>query len=256
MVWWTVAYTFAIYWIFGAIYTIMDLTNKPKFLRRYKIQPATNEPVDTKKLIRVIAAVVCNQIFVGVPFAILSFYIMKLRGMPDVRELPTFHWVLFEIGVCILVEEFGFYYSHRVLHSKRIYKYIHKQHHLWTAPVAVTAIYAHPIEHIFSNMLPPFLGVLICRSHIATAWLWFTMAYLSTLNAHSGYHFPFFPSPEAHDFHHLKFNYNFGMLGLLDRIHGTDTLFRNSPQGARHIMLLSFTPAHEQFPDDTKKKSS
>lgn len=30
------------------------------------------------------------------------------------------------------------------------------------------------------------------------------MALLSTLNAHCGYHFPFFPSPEAHDFHHQK----------------------------------------------------
>lgn len=145
MVWWTTVYTFLIYWGFGAIYTIMDLTNRPKILRRYKIQPNTNEPVDTKKLIKVIMSVVCNQIFVGIPFAIFSFYAMKLRGMPDVRELPTFHWVLFEIGICILVEEFGFYYSHRLMHIKRIYKYIHKQHHLWQSPVAVTAIYAHPV---------------------------------------------------------------------------------------------------------------
>lgn len=145
MVWWTTAYTFLIYWGFGAIYTIMDLTNKPKFLRRYKIQANTNEPVDTKRLIKVIISVICNQIFVGIPFAIFSFYAMKLRGMPDIRELPTFHWVLFEIGICILVEEFGFYYSHRLMHNKKIYKYIHKQHHLWQSPVAVTAIYAHPI---------------------------------------------------------------------------------------------------------------
>lgn len=202
-----------------------------------------------------------------------------------------------------------------IRHSKKVYKYIHKQHHLWQSPVAVTAIYAHPVgeferawpwnrfvwlhglffetEHIFSNILPPFLGVFICRSHIATAWLWFTMALLSTLNAHSGYHFPFFPSPQAHDFHHLKwvgiystlwmfsivqtlegdawyqallqkdgylkiffrFNCNYGMLGLLDRLHGTDTLFRNSPQGQRHLMLLSFIPAHEQFPNEVKKSS-
>ncbi|CRK91231.1 CLUMA_CG004912, isoform A [Clunio marinus] len=250
-IWWTTGYTFLLYWSFGAIYTLMDLTNRPKFLRKYKIQPNTNEPVDSKQLIKVIMSVVFNQIFIGIPFAILSFYLMKLRGIPEMRKLPTFHGILFDIIVCIFVEEFGFYYSHRLMHSKRIYKHIHKQHHLWQSPVAVTAIYAHPIEHIFSNMLPPFLGVLICGSHITTAWLWFSMALLSTLNAHSGYHFPFFPSPEAHDFHHLKFNTNYGMLGFLDRIHGTDVLFRNSPQGRRHIMMLSFTPAHEQFPSKT-----
>ena len=34
----------------GSIYILMDVTNKPKFLRKYKIQPGTNEPVDSAKL--------------------------------------------------------------------------------------------------------------------------------------------------------------------------------------------------------------
>ena len=43
-----------VYWTFGAIYTLLDITNKPAVLRRYKIQPGTNEPVDTKRLMKVI----------------------------------------------------------------------------------------------------------------------------------------------------------------------------------------------------------
>ncbi|XP_012279685.1 fatty acid hydroxylase domain-containing protein 2 isoform X2 [Orussus abietinus] len=249
--WWTLV----VYWVIGGIYTILDVTNRPAVLRRYKIQPGTNEPVDTKELCKVIGWVLFNQIVVGLPLGYCSYLCMEWRGYPPVRELPTFHWVLAEIAIHILCEEIGFYYSHRLLHSRYLYKRIHKQHHQWTAPIAVSALYCHPLEHIGSNLLPPFLGVFIMGSHVATAWLWFSLAILSTLNAHSGYHLPFFPSPEAHDFHHLKFTQCYGVLGVLDRIHGTDTQFRNSRAYSRHVMMLSLVPPREAFPDEVKYKS-
>ena len=43
---------------------------------------------------------------------------------------------------------------------------------------------------------------------------------------HSGYHLPLLFSPEFHDYHHLKFNQCFGVIGLLDFLHGTDIKFR------------------------------
>jgi len=42
----------------------------------------------------------------------------------------------------------------RLLHHATVYKYIHKKHHEWKAPIGVTAVYAHPVEHIVSNLLP------------------------------------------------------------------------------------------------------
>nr|CAD7398296.1 unnamed protein product [Timema poppensis] len=251
----TTALTMCVYWTFGGIYTLLDVTNKPAALRRYKIQPGTNEPVDTARLLKVIGWVLFNQVVVGLPVSFLSYRLMEWRGFPPIRELPTFHWVLAEMAVHILMEEIGFYYSHRLLHSRYLYRFIHKRHHEWTSPIAVTAVYCHPVEHVFSNMVPPLLGLFIMGSHVATAWLWFSLAILSTLNAHSGYHLPFFPSPEAHDFHHLKFNQCFGVLGVLDRIHGTDAAFRSSRAYTRHIMMLSLMPPREAFPEQNKCKN-
>lgn len=49
----TIIWTMSVYWILGAIYTVLDVINKPAALRRYKIQPGTNEPVETKRLVKV-----------------------------------------------------------------------------------------------------------------------------------------------------------------------------------------------------------
>jgi len=40
---------------------------------------------------------------------------------------------------------------------------------------------------------------------------------------------------------------------VLDRLHGTDSLFRASRAYQRHVMLLGFVPLSVQFPDDAKQ---
>lgn len=44
---------YIVYWGFGAIYTFMDLTGWPKIVRRYKIQPGTNETIETRRFLKV-----------------------------------------------------------------------------------------------------------------------------------------------------------------------------------------------------------
>lgn len=49
----TVLLSTIVYWGVGGLYTFMDVTNRPKFLRKYKVQPGANEPVDRDRLIKV-----------------------------------------------------------------------------------------------------------------------------------------------------------------------------------------------------------
>ena len=53
----------------------------------------------------------------------------------------------------------------------RFYKY-HKQHHEWTAPIGIVAVYCGPVEHFFGNMLPVAAGPFLFKSHIFIAWIW------------------------------------------------------------------------------------
>jgi methylsterol monooxygenase len=244
--------TLGTFWFFNSFLLLVEYTRKPSILQKYKIQDDT--PVDPKKLRSALYRVVFNQFVVGFPVVYTLYKGMLWRGCSFGRELPSFPWVVWELFVFIWVEEIGFYYSHRLAHHPRLYKHIHKIHHEWTAPIGLISLYAHPIEHVIANLMPPMLGPIICGSHIATAWMWFSLALISTTIAHSGYHFPFLPSPEAHDFHHLKFTNNFGVLGVLDRLHGTDSVFRQTKAYERHIFSLSLVPIREIIPDDLKKK--
>jgi methylsterol monooxygenase len=79
-------------------------------------------------------------------------------GHKNSPQIPTIDRIVKDWIVFVLLREFGFYYSHRLLHHPSIYKYIHKKHHEWQTPIAITAIYCHPFEHVFGNLLPAFLG--------------------------------------------------------------------------------------------------
>lgn len=53
LVWGTTIYTILIYWGFCGFYMFFDFTNRPKFLRKFKVQPGTNEPLDKKLFFKV-----------------------------------------------------------------------------------------------------------------------------------------------------------------------------------------------------------
>ena len=61
-----------VWWTIGGIYTYFDMTNTPSFLRKYKIQPGTNEPVDPKKFRKLLYTVFINQTIVYFPLTLLG----------------------------------------------------------------------------------------------------------------------------------------------------------------------------------------
>lgn len=56
-----------------------------------------------------------------------------------------------------------------------------------------------------------------------TFWAFLGYELFVTATVHSGFDF-FGGKARMHDLHHEKFNLNYGSLGLLDWVHGTDRL--------------------------------
>ncbi|KAF4015278.1 hypothetical protein G4228_005945 [Cervus hanglu yarkandensis] len=92
------------------------------------------------------------------------------------------------------------------------------------------------------NMLLAILGPKVMGSPLSSITTCISLALTFTMISHCGYHLPFLPSPEFHDYQHQKVDQCYGALGMLDYRHGTDTVFKQAKAYKRHMILLGFTP--------------
>jgi sterol desaturase/sphingolipid hydroxylase (fatty acid hydroxylase superfamily) len=204
----------------STIYTTLDAF-APKFAQRHKVQPLAKQP-SKSEIQHCVSAVLQGQI-ISWAIAIIPVVLSRPPPFRVDSEFPSMWSILRDITLSIVLREIMFYYAHRILHHRVLYKYIHKKHHRFTAPIAFSAQYAHPIEQIFANVLPIVLPPRLLKSHILTFWLFLSYELFTTATVHSGYDF-FNNAARMHDLHHEKFNVNYGALGFLDKLHGTDKL--------------------------------
>lgn len=213
------------FWMLCFIYLSLDVWI-PSFSHRHRLQPIPRQP--SKQDVWHCAIVVARNQILTTALHITQLYIgSRTRQSPSSYRVeasfPSISEIALHFIASLFMREVIFYYVHRAFHNPKFYGPIHKQHHRFTVPMALAAQYAHPIEHIVANALPISIPPQLLGSHIITFWIFLAYELFDTATVHSGYDF-FHNMARMHDLHHEKFNLNYGTIGLLDWLHGTDRL--------------------------------
>jgi len=210
------------------------------FFERYKVHDKEwpwknpNESVKWRKLLKETLIIISINHLIILPLIGLYHYISDISPVnmnyADFPENPF--EIILQTLFFMLVEDFSFYWIHRIMHFEMFYGTVHKMHHKYTNTISISSEFSHPIDFILGSLIPSNIGVLILgkRVHLVTYMMWLVMRIAETIDGHSGYEFswspfrlvPFSGGSEFHNFHHLNFKGNYGsFFTFWDRICNT-----------------------------------
>ncbi|CAB9499430.1 Fatty acid hydroxylase domain-containing protein 2 [Seminavis robusta] len=199
-----------------------------KLFRKPSMQASRNQ-LSKLALDQVIGQLIVSPISAYVAFPILFQPLLLGFDSSDsdgtATGIPSVAGSFLQLLFCLLANDTLFYVMHRLLHSKWLYKSIHKQHHEFVGAVSYAAEYAHPLEGLLANQLPTVSGLFVWRMHPLCFFIWIGLRLQETYETHSGYRsgsivFGKDYQVAHHDFHHSYNQGNFGAF-YLDWMFGT-----------------------------------
>ncbi|MQL79268.1 hypothetical protein Taro_011701, partial [Colocasia esculenta] len=232
----------SVFFLSGLPFIVLE---RAGLLSKYKIQGKINTFGAQE---RCIVRLMLYHFFVNLPVMLVSYPVFRYMGLRTDLPLPPWNVVLSQIVFYFIIEDFVFYWGHRILHTKWLYKHNKQIVHRYATPFGLTSEYAHPAEILFLGFAT-ILGPALTGPHLFTLWLWMTLRVLETVEAHCGYHFPWSPSnfiplyggADFHDYHHRVLytksgNYS-STFTYMDWLFGTD-------KGYRKIKALEVESKH------------
>lgn len=150
------------------------------------------------------------------------------------REIDSRGWPYFFLSIFLMmvVQDTYFYWTHRLMHQRRLFKWFHLTHHRSTNPNPWSTYSIGPLEAVVDSLSSVMILMLIPATGLAlVTFSWINMAY--AVYTHLGYElYPrawgnhwlgrWINTSVAHNTHHATARYNYGWYFLFwDRMMGT-----------------------------------
>ncbi len=157
--------------------------------------------------------------------------------VPNTRlygEIAEFGWAYFWLSIPLLIalHDTWFYWTHRLMHHRALFRYFHRVHHRSTNPTPWTAYAFHPLESTVQAL--GIVAILfILPVHPLAVLVFQTISTAVNVYGHSGHElYPrgwathplgrWLNTSVAHNAHHAMARHNYGLYFLFwDRLMGT-----------------------------------
>jgi sterol desaturase/sphingolipid hydroxylase (fatty acid hydroxylase superfamily) len=142
-------------------------------------------------------------------------------------------WFAVSLVLMVFMHDTYFYWTHRLLHHPRLFRAVHRLHHLSTSPSPWSAYSFSVLEALVQAGIGPLI-VFTLPVHDGAFMLFMGWQIAFNVLGHCGYEiYPrwflrsrlgaFFNTPTHHSMHHESFQSNYGIyFNLWDRLMGTN----------------------------------
>lgn len=172
-------------------------------------------------------------IFIAVAFIVLQSPVGRLSKIYTDVHAFSLWWIPLSALLGLVIQDTYFYWMHRAVHGKKLFKWVHLLHHKSTNPSPLASYSFNLLEGILEAMIFPVI-ILLVPMHPLALLLFTTVAFLFNVYGHLGYEimpqwfrnsflFEILNTSVHHNLHHEKFNGNYGLyFRFWDRIMGTE----------------------------------
>ncbi len=202
-----------------------------RILRARYIQ---TEPHTIVQLARELTLSISSSIvFAAIDVTVIILSVKGTMKLQVVEPTPPLLTLMIGVAGLLVLHDAYFYWAHRLLHWRPLFRLAHFAHHRSTSPTPFAAFAFHPLEAALHYGFVPLVALFVPLHVMALFFFGIVMTALNVYG-HSGIELSprsfvgtrlgrFLLTPTHHDMHHSSVDYNFGFYtNIWDRLMGTN----------------------------------